>query len=62
MNNALCSSVFIKPPQSDYVIITMYINDLNIIEIPNKLKKLCASLKSEFDMKDLSQTKLYIDL
>ena len=62
VNVALCLCVFIKWSQSDYVIIVVYVDDLNIIETSNELKEACAFLKNEFEVKDLGETKSSISL
>ena len=62
VNDALYPCMFIKWSQSDYVIIAVYVDDLNIIETPNELKEACAFLKNEFKMKDLRETKYCIGL
>ena len=62
VNDAMCPCVFIKRSQNGYVIIAVYVDDLNIIGTPNELKEACAYLKSEFEMKDLGETRLCIGL
>ena len=52
----------LKRSQNGYVIIAVYVDDLNIIGTPNELKEACAYLKSEFLMKDLGETRLCIGL
>ena len=54
--------MFIKWSQSGYVIIAVYVDDLNIIGSPNELKEACAFLKNEFKMKDLGKNKSCIGL
>ncbi|GJT00973.1 retrovirus-related pol polyprotein from transposon TNT 1-94 [Tanacetum coccineum] len=41
----------------EYVIIVVYVDDLNIIETPGELPKAIECLKREFEMKDLGKTK-----
>ena len=38
-NNSICQCVFIKKSQSEFAIITVYVNDLNIIETREELLK-----------------------
>ena len=38
-NNPICPSAFIKKSQLGFVIITVYVDDLNIIETPEELSK-----------------------
>ena len=47
------SVLFIKWSQNGYMIITVYVDDLNIIGTLNELKEACTFLKNEFEMKDL---------
>nr|GEW87091.1 putative RNA-directed DNA polymerase [Tanacetum cinerariifolium] len=47
---------------SEYVIISVYVDDLNIIGTPGKLPKAMKCLKKEFEMKDLGKTKFYLGL
>ncbi|XP_076956929.1 uncharacterized protein LOC143632248 [Bidens hawaiensis] len=48
--------------KSEYVIIAVYVNDLNIIGTPRKLQKAIEYLKREFEMKDLGKTKFCLGL
>ena len=52
-NDPICPCVFIKRSQSQFVIIAMCINDLNIIRTLEELQKATNCLKLEFEMKDL---------
>ena len=62
VNDVLCLCVLIKWSHSGYVIIIVYVGDLNIIRTPNELKEACDFLKNEFKMKHLRETKSYISL
>ena len=42
-----------KKSQSGFVILTVYIDDLNIIKIPKELSKVIEYLKKEFEIKYL---------
>ena len=44
-NDPICPCVFIKRYQSQFVIIAVYVDDLNIIETPEKLQKAVNCLK-----------------
>ncbi|KAL0546825.1 hypothetical protein IC582_016743 [Cucumis melo] len=61
-NNSICPCVFIKKSQLGFAIITVYVDDLNIIGTPKELSKTIEYLKKEFEMKDLGKTKFYLDL
>ena len=61
-NDPICSCVFIKRYQSQFVIIVVYVDDLNIIGTPEELQKAANCLKLEFEMKDLGRTRFYLGL
>ena len=54
-NNPICPYIFIKKSQSGFVIITVYVDDLNIIRTLEELSKTIEYLKKEFKMKDLGK-------
>ena len=54
--------VFIKRLISDFTIIAVYVDDLNIIGSPEEIEKAAKLLKKEFEMKDLGITKLCLGL
>ncbi|GJZ72565.1 hypothetical protein Tco_0636711 [Tanacetum coccineum] len=59
----VCTLEGVKPVGSgpEYVIIDVYVDDLNIIGTPGELPKAVEYLKKEFEMKDLGKTKFYDD-
>ncbi|KAL4033390.1 hypothetical protein IC575_006477 [Cucumis melo] len=61
-NNPICPCVFIKKSQSEFAIIAVYIDDLNIIGTSDELSKAIEYLKKEFEMKDLGKTKFCLGL
>lgn len=61
-NNPICSCVFIKRFGFKFVIIAVYVDDLNIIGTTNELSETVDYLKKEFEMKDLGKTKLCLGL
>jgi hypothetical protein len=61
-NNPICPCVFIKRSKSGFVIIAVYVDDLNIIGTPEEIESTAAYLKSEFEMKDLGKTKFCLGL
>ena len=62
VNNELCPCVFIKKSHSGFEIVVVYVNDMNLIGIPEELARTVAHLKSEFEMKYLSKTRYYLGL
>ncbi|KAL0291394.1 UNVERIFIED_CONTAM: Retrovirus-related Pol polyprotein from transposon TNT 1-94 [Sesamum calycinum] len=54
--------LFIKRTESGFVIIAVYVDDLNIIRSPEKIRQAVDYLESEFEMKDLGTTKYCLDL
>jgi hypothetical protein len=61
-NDPICPCVFIKKSKYDFVIIVVYVDDLNIIETHEEIPKIVNYLKKEFNMKDLGKTKFYLGL
>ena len=57
MNNSICPCFLIKKVATKFVIIAVYVDDLNLIGIPEELIKTIDYLKKEFEMKDLGKTK-----
>ena len=57
-NDAICPCVFIKKIISEFVVLAIYVDDINIIVTPIELQKTVDYLKNEFEMKDLRRTKL----
>lgn len=49
--------VFIKKTEFGFAIITVYIDDMNLIKTLEELLKFAENLKKEFEMKDLRKTK-----
>ena len=62
MNDPICPCVFIKKTISGFVIIAIYVDDLNIIETQKEIQKATDYLKGEFEMKDLGQTQYCLGL
>ncbi|KAL3514200.1 hypothetical protein ACH5RR_026917 [Cinchona calisaya] len=58
----ICSCFFIKRIGSKFVIIIVYVDDINIIRTPEELQNAMNCLKKEFVMKDLGKTKFCIGL
>jgi hypothetical protein len=57
-----CSCVFIKKFTTGFCIISVYVDDLNIIGHTKDIDQTRNHLKSEFDMKDLGKTKFCLGL
>ncbi|XP_055814563.1 uncharacterized protein LOC129884258 [Solanum dulcamara] len=62
INDAICPCIFIKKTTSEFVVLVVYVDDINLIETPIELQKAIAYLKNEFEMKDLGKTKLCLGL
>jgi hypothetical protein len=60
--NPICPCVFIKKSESGFVIIAVYVDDLNLVGTPEELIKTAIYLKSEFEIKDLGKTKFCLGL
>jgi hypothetical protein len=54
-NNKICPCIFIKKTTTGFVIVAVYVDDLNLVGTPGKLTKITTYLKDEFEMKDLGK-------
>jgi hypothetical protein len=61
-NSDDCPCVFLKKFQTEFCIICVYVDDLNIIGNPQDINETRNHLKTEFKMKDLGQTKFFLGL
>jgi hypothetical protein len=57
-----CPCVFIKKSSTGFCIISVYIDDLNIIVNEKDINEAHYHFKTEFEMKDLGQTKFCLDI
>ena len=62
VNNPICPCIFIKKSEAKFAIIVVYIDDLNLVWIPEEFIRTTKYLKKEFEMKDLGKTKLCLGL
>jgi Reverse transcriptase (RNA-dependent DNA polymerase) len=60
--NIISPCIFIKRSILSFIIIAVYVDDLNIIGSPEKIEKNTKLLKNEFEIKDLGVTKLCLGL
>ena len=61
-NDPICPCIFIKRLGSEFVIIAVYVDDLNIIDTRKELLEAVECLQKEFEMKDLGKTKFCLGL
>jgi hypothetical protein len=61
-NNDDCPCVFIHKSSTGFCIISVYVDDLNIIGTKFDINEAQDHLKMEFEMKDLCKTKFCLDL
>jgi hypothetical protein len=61
-NNDDCPCVFIKKSSTGFCIISVYVDDLNIVGNTQDVDEARNHLKTEFEMKDLGQTKFCLGL
>ena len=52
----ICPCIFIKHYLKEFVIIAIYVDDLNIIGTSNDIEDVVAMLSRQFEMKDLGLT------
>ena len=62
VNNSICPCVFIKKTENGLTIIAVYVDDLNLIGIPEELIKTGNYLKKEFEMKDHGKTRYCLNM
>ena len=62
VNNPICPCIFIKKLETEFAIIVVYVDDLNLVETPKDLIRTKNYLKKEFEMKNLGKTKFSIGL
>ncbi|KAG7559470.1 Reverse transcriptase RNA-dependent DNA polymerase [Arabidopsis thaliana x Arabidopsis arenosa] len=62
-NDPISSCIFIKKySNKGFVIIAVYVDDLNILETSGEISQTVDCLKAEFEMKDLGKTKFCLGL
>ena len=61
-NDLIFSCINMKRSKNEFGVIVVYIDDINIVEIPNEITNAIDSLKKEFEMKDLRRTKFCFEL
>jgi hypothetical protein len=62
INNDDCPCVFIKKSCDGFCVISVYVDDLNIIGMTRDVAEAMAYLKTEFEIKDLGKTKFCLGL
>jgi hypothetical protein len=62
INNDDCPCVFIKKSSDGFCIISVYVDDLDIIGTTRDIEEAMAYLNTEFEMKDLGKTKFCLGL
>jgi len=61
-NNNDCPCVFTKKSPTGFCIVSVYVDDLNIIGNPKDIEEACNHLTTEFEMKDFGKTKYWLGL
>ncbi|KAK9169357.1 hypothetical protein Syun_001497 [Stephania yunnanensis] len=62
VNNPLCLYVFIKRSSTRFVIIAVYVDDLNIVGNHDDIVRTSEYLKKEFEMKELGKIRYCLSL
>jgi hypothetical protein len=57
-----CPHVFIRRPSTGFCIISVYVDDMNIIGHMENIDEVRNHLKTEFEMNDLGRTKFCLGL
>ena len=61
-NNPICPCIFIKESETRFVVIVVYVDDLNLVGTFEKLTRTTKYLKKGFEMKDLGKKKFCLSL
>ena len=56
-NYPICPCIFIRKSEFEFTIVTVYVDDMILIEAFEELLKTAEYLKREFEMKDFGKTK-----
>ena len=62
MNSPINPCIFIKKSETEFAIIAVYVDDLNLVGTLEELTKTKNYLKNEFEMKDLGKTQFCLGL
>ena len=62
MDNEICPYVFIKKSFLGFLIIVVYVHDLNIIGTLREIDDAWTHIKEEFEMKDVGKAKFCLGL
>jgi len=62
INDVICPCVFIRNTISEFVVLAVYVDDINLIGNPMELHTTIDYLKNEFEMKDIERTKICLGL
>ena len=62
VKNLICPYIFIKKSETEFTIIAVYVDDLNLVGTPEKLTRTTNYFKKEFEMKYLGKTKFCLGL
>ena len=55
MNNPIYPHIFIKKSETGFAIITVYVDDLNLVRTSEEFTRTTNYLKKEFEMKDFEK-------
>ena len=61
MNNPICSLIFIKKSQTEFEIIIVYVDDLNLVRTSKEFIETTKYLKKEFETKVFGKKKICLD-
>ena len=61
-NPICCPCIFIKKSETRFAIISVYVDDLNLIRTSEELTRTTKYLKKKFEMKDLGKIKFFLGL
>ena len=61
-NNNICLCVFIRSCTNKFVMVAVYVDDLNLIGTSHEIASAASYLRKEFEMKDLGKTKFCLGI
>ena len=61
-NNNICLCVFIKSSTNEFVVVAIYVDNLNLIGILLEIASAASYLRKKFEMKDLGKTKFCLGI
>ena len=62
VNNPIYPCIFIKKSETEFAIIVVYVNDINLVGTLKELTRTTKYLKNKFEIKDFGKTKFCLNM